>query len=28
VGCRFLFVRPIETVSVQTLDEPAALVHR
>ena len=28
VGCRFLFVRPMESVSVHGLDEPAALVHR
>lgn len=28
VGCRFLFVRPVEAVSVHGLDEPAALVHR
>lgn len=28
VSCRFLFVRPIKTVSLHGLDEPAALVHR
>ena len=28
VASRFLFVRPIKTVSLHGLDEPAALVHR